>query len=326
VDRRCFLTWILAILVAPVAAEAQLQDKHLPRVGFLASGFGPSSDQRLEMMAGLQEFGFMEGQSVLLESRFAEGNAKRIPALAADLIAQHVAVLLAIGPSVLRTVRDATNTLPIVALDFETDPVEAGFAQSLARPGRNITGVFLDQAGLSGKWLELVSEIVPRLSRVAVMWDATTPTNQLRALKSAAAPLGVHVQTLEVRELPDLEGAFAAAAKGGAQAMVILGAPLLSRHGTRLAELSIATRLPLVSPFRENTAVGCLMSYGPRLTDAYHRIGVFAGRILKGATAGDLPIERPTRFELLINQKTARALGLVIPPSLMLRADEVIHP
>jgi putative ABC transport system substrate-binding protein len=157
------------------------------------------------------------------------------------------------------------------------------------------------------------------------MWDATTPKNQQRALESATARLGMQLHTLEVRELQDFERAFAAARKAGAQGMVILGAPLLSRHGTRLAELSIATRLPVVSPFRENTAVGCLMSYGPRLTDAYHRLAVFAGRILKGAHAEDLPIERPTRFELAINLKTAKSLGMTIPPSLLLRADEVIQ-
>ena len=230
------------------------------------------------------------------------------------------------GPSAIKAAKNVRGAVPIVAVDFESDPVAAGFATSFARPGRNITGVFLDQAALSGKWLELLKEAVPRLGRVAVLWDAATPPDQLNAIKVAANVLAVKVDTLKVRRLSDFEDAFGAAARMRAQGVVILSSPLMSRRGAELAAPAIAKRLATISLFQENATGGCLMSYGPSLADAYRRLGSLTGRILKGAKPGDLPLEQPTKFELVINLKTAKALGLTIPQSVLQRADQVIHP
>jgi putative ABC transport system substrate-binding protein len=218
-----------------------------------------------------------------------------------------------------------TATVPIVAIDLETDPVAAGYVTSLARPGGNVTGVFLDQAELSGKWLDLIREAVPGLSRVAVLRDAATPLHQLHAIQAAAKKLAVNPQTLEIRRVQEIEGAFARAASSRAQAVVMLSSPLVSRHGAELAAAATARRLPTISMFRENVAAGCLMGYGPSLADAWRRLGSFAGRVLKGAKAAEMPVERPDRFEFVVNLKTAKTLGLTLPPSLLLRADQTIE-
>jgi putative ABC transport system substrate-binding protein len=241
------------------------------------------------------------------------------------LVERRVDVIVTPGPSAIDAAKSVTGTVPIVAIDFESDPVAARYAASFAKPGGNITGVFLDHAELSGKWLDLLKEAVPKLGRVAVLWDTSTPTHQLNAIKVAAKVLALKIDTLEVRRLNDFEGAFGAAAKMRAQGVVILSSPLLSRHGPELAAAAIAKRLPTISLFREHATGGCLMSYGPSLADGYRRLGSLAGRILKGAKPADLPIEQPTKFELVINLKTAKALGLTIPPSLLARADQVIE-
>jgi putative tryptophan/tyrosine transport system substrate-binding protein len=218
-----------------------------------------------------------------------------------------------------------------VAIDFESDPVAEGFVASLARPGRNITGTFLDQADLSGKWRELLKEISPKLTRVALFWDSSAPSYQLDAIRASGRSMAMEMQTLRVGAAaparpgggPDFEGPFAAAAKGHAQAIVLRSSPLVSMSGPRLANLAVTKGLPTISMFRENAAAGCLVAYGPSLLDGWRRLGWFAGRILKGTKPADLPIDRPRRFELILNLKTAKALGLTIPPSLLLRADEV---
>ena len=274
---------------------------------------------------GLAEFGYVEKQNVAIEYRWAEERTERLAALVAELVERRVDVIVIPGPSAIDAAKSVTGTVPIVAIDFESDPVAARYAASFAKPGGNITGVFLDHAELSGKWLDLLKEAVPKLGRVAVVWDTSTPTYQLNAIKVAAKVLALKIDTLEVRRLNDFEGAFGAAAKMRAQGVVILSSPLLSRHGPELAAAAIAKRLPTISLFREHATGGCLMSYGPSLADGYRRLGSLAGRILKGAKPADLPIEQPTKFELVINLKTAKALGLTIPPSLLGRADEVIQ-
>ena len=233
-------------------------------------------------------------------------------------------MIIALGPAAVEAAKARTATVPIVASDLESDPVAAGFVASLARPGGNITGTFLDQAEISGKWLELLKTAIPKLSRVAVLWDSTTPSHQLRALEMGTPALAVTLQTLAVRGPEDFQGAFTAAARQHAQGVVMLSSPSVLRSGARLADLAATRRLPTISMFRQNAVAGCLMSYGPSLTDRYRRIGSFAARILKGARPADLPIERPTTFELVINLKTAKALGLTIPPSLLARADQII--
>ena len=327
--RRIGLAVVLMLTLATLVAETQ-QTVKMPQVGFLSSGTASAPNVGMAhvlqgLRDGLAEFAYVERQNVAFEYRRAEEKEERLPALAADLVERSVDVIVAAGPSAIKAAKNVRGAVPIVAIDFESDPVAAGFATSFAKPGGNITGVFLDQPELSGKWLELLKEAVPRLGRVAVLWDAATPPDQLNAIKVAAKVLALKVDTLEVRRLSDFEDAFGAAARMRAQGVVILSSPLMSRRGAELAAPAIAKRLATISLFRENATGGCLMSYGPSLADAYRRLGSLTGRILKGAKPGDLPLERPTKFELVINVKTAKALNLTIPQTLLLRADQIIE-
>jgi ABC-type uncharacterized transport system substrate-binding protein len=322
----------LVLLAAPLglveAQEQKTQPGKTAHIGFLSQGsasapIGPPLLRALQKR--LSELGYVQGHNLTIEYRYALGRTESLPSLAAELVRLHLDVIISVGPAALKAAKAATATVPIVAIDFESDPVAAGLVASFARPGGNITGTFLDQAELSGKWLELMKEIVPNLSRVAALWDATTPSDQLNALKTGARTLALMLQTFEVHTLEDLPQVFAAAARGHAQGMVLLSSPLVSRAGLQLAELAAANRLPTISMFRENATAGCFMSYGPSLADGYRLLGSFVGRILKGAKPADLPIDRPTKFELIINLKTAKALGLTIPPSVLARADEIIQ-
>jgi putative ABC transport system substrate-binding protein len=329
--RRAFVA-ILAggLLSVPLAAAGQPAGKG-PRIGYLSSGRRPTApdDVSAESIRVIREslgaLGYVEGQNLGIEYRFAEDRSERLPALAAALVALQVDLILAIGPASVRAAKDATSTIPIAAFDFESDPVGAGFAASLARPAGNITGIFLDQAELVGKWLDLIKEAVPGLSRVAALREAGAPVLQVRAIETGARALGLKLQELEVREPREFAGAFAAATRGHAQAVVILSSPTIARSGAQLSSLAIARRLPTISLFRENVTAGCLMAYGPSLTTERQHVASIAARILKGVKPGDLPIERPTRLELVINLKTAKTLGLTIPPSLLQRADQVIE-
>jgi putative ABC transport system substrate-binding protein len=332
ISRRRFLATVGASLaLVPVAIDAQPLEK-AARIGFLISGSatlnapnGILAPPLRAFREGLNELGFIEGQNIIVEYRFAEGEVGRLPSLAVELIGVRVAVILAIGPAALKAAKGATATVPIVAIDFESDPVAAGYITSLARPGGNITGTFLDQAELSGKWLQLLKEVIPALSRAAVLWDSAAPAYQLSAIQVAGRALRVTLQTIKVSGLEDFEGAFAAAAKNRAQAVVILSSPLVSRSGAELSALATKRRLPTISLFRENANAGCLIAYGPSLAHGWRRLGSLAGRVLQGTRVGDIPVERPTRFELIINLRTAKALGLTIPQSLLLRVDEVVE-
>jgi len=333
-DRRRFLLTSLAgTLAIPLNAEAlQAERPRPPVVGSIASGYrshwasgGRMAHVRSAFEDGLRDAGYVAGQNVVIDYRFAEGDPAKLPDVTAALIARNVEVLVAHGPAALRVARAATTRIPIVATDFETDPVAAGFAQSLARPGGNVTGAFLDQADLSGKWLELVREVVPRLVRITAIHDASTPADQSRALQMSAKVFRVQVQTVEVSSVQDFAGAFAAAARNGAQAVVLLSSPLISRHGREIADRATPKRLPTMSMFKENADEGCLMAYGPAQVESFRIVGRIVGRVLKGSSPAEIPIERPTRFELIINLKTAKALGLTIPQTLLLRADQVIE-
>jgi putative ABC transport system substrate-binding protein len=323
VKRRAFLVGTLGLVAAPLGAAAQ-QGK-VPRIGFLDQFSGPLPNLLSAFRESMGELGYVEDRNLAIDYRFAEGRTDRLPELAAELIGLRVDVIIALGPAAVEAAKARTATVPIVASDLESDPVAAGFVASLARPGGNITGTFLDQAEISGKWLELLKTAIPKLSRVAVLWDSTTPSHQLKALKMGAPALAVTLQTLAVRGPEDFQGAFTAAARQHAQGVVMLSSPSVLRSGARLADLAATRRLPTISMFRQNAVAGCLMSYGPSLTDRYRRIGSFAARILEGARPTDLPIERPMTFELVINLKTAKALGLTIPQSVLARADEVIQ-
>ena len=317
------ITLALGILVAPLVAVAQ-RTTSIPRIGVL--GMGPSPRPYWEgFLHGLQDLGYVVGQTLTIEERFAAGDAERFPALAAELVRLPVAVIFARGPAALQAAKQATDTIPIVAIDLESDPVQRGYAASLARPGGTVTGVFLDAPGLVGKWLELLKESIPQLARVTVLWDPTTGPVQPEAAQAAARLLALELHMLEVREASEFDTAVVAATRARADALLVLGSPLMSRNSQRLADLAATSRLPALSPFRAFAEAGGLMAYGPSQPEMYQRCGVQVGKILQGAKPGDLPIERPGRFELVFNLKTAKALGLTIPPTFFFQADEVIQ-
>ena len=331
-DRRAFITTLTGgLLAAPLAAGAQ-QPGATARVGFLNSGFaslaapsGIFGPLYQALREGLRELGYMEGQNLLIESRFGEQNPSRLVKLAAELIAWKPDVIIAPGADSLKAVRDLSANTAVVTVDYEVDPVAAGYISSFARPGANITGVFLDQPELAGKWLQLLKDVIPKLVRTAALKDFAVAADQLKALEVAATSLAITLQTVLVRGLDDFANAFTAASNGRAQGLVILSSPMISRQGSRLAGLAGARRLPTISFFAEHARTGCLMAYGPSQVEIWRRLGSQAARILKGAHPADLPSERPAKFELVINLKTAKALGLTIPPSLLQRADEVIE-
>jgi len=330
-DRRAFIRALVGSLGGiPLAASAQTTK--LAQIGFLSNGissFAQASQGRTAhtlqaLRDALAGFGYVENQTLKIEYRFAEEKEDRLPGLAAELVKYPVDVIIAPGPSVIKTAKSVTSVVPIVGLDYESDPVAAGFAASFARPSTNITGIFLDQANLTGKWLQLLQETIPKLVRVAVLWDTSTPNYQLQALKRAAQSLALTTDTLEVRQLNDFHNVFAAAVKMHSQGIVILSSPFTSRRGTELAAASVANHLPTISMFQENVTEGCLMSYGPIIADGYRDLGMLTGRILKGAKPADLPILQPSKLELSVNLKTAKLLGISVPQSLLVRADKVI--
>jgi len=326
IDRRAFLgTLAGGLLAAPLAAEAQPARK-IPVVGVVNSGAGPRSTTVDTTRQGLRELGYVEGQTIAFEVRFAGMKLETLPGVAADLVRRKVDVILVSGPAGIRAVRDATNTIPIVALDLESDPVQAGFARSLAQPGGNITGCWLDQPGLTGKWLELIGEAAPGARRIAVLRDPTTGPWQLEAIRASAEKLRIELQVFEIRRAGDVDHGLGAAVKGGSRALVQLSSPLFdSPLAKRIADVTLTHRLPSISMFRRFPERGGLMAYGPNQAQYYKHLSMYIDKILKGAKPGDLPIEQPTQFDLVINLKTAKALGLTIPPSLLQRADQVIE-
>jgi putative ABC transport system substrate-binding protein len=328
IDRRAFISRVaLGILLAPLAAGAQPPTK-IPRVGLLL--FGSPSDSATRFVEafrqGLRELGYVEGQNIAIEDRHAEGREHRLPDLAADLVRLKVDVIVAVGRLAASVARNATKTIPIV-MGSTSDPVGSGLVASLARPGGNLTGLSILASELSGKRLELLKEMVPRISRVAVLAYPANPALalQLRETQVAARTLGLQLQILEVRSPDDLDRAFGAAKKERAGALNILPSAFYAAHRKKLVDLAAESRLPAMYDSREYVEAGGLMAYGPNLSDLYRRAAGYVDKILKGAKPADLPVEQPTKFELVINLKTAKALGLTIPPSLMLQADEVIQ-
>ena len=277
------------------------------------------------MRQGLHDLGYIEGQTVVLAARWAEGQDERLPVLAAELVLLPVDVLVAVGPAAVRAATQATATVPIVVNDLETDPVASGLVASLARPGGNLTGVFLDMPELGGKWLEFLIALLGRLPRVAVLGHPAIHGSQFHAMAVAARRLGVPLHPLKVREINEYAQAFEAAVTGGAEALILLSAPLVSRHRGQLAALAVQHRLPALSLFPSFAEAGGLLAYGVTPVDTGRRGAVFVDKLLKGAKPADLPIERPMTFKLVINLKTAQVLGLTIPPTLLFQADEVIR-
>jgi putative ABC transport system substrate-binding protein len=308
------------------SAEAQ-QAKKVARIGFLSGGSATTtSPARYEVFRqGLGELGYVEGKNIVIEHRWAEGKLDRFPALAAELVRLKVDVIVTWGPTATLSAKEATNTIPIVMAN-DADPVASGFVASLARPGGNITGLSTLSPDLSGKQLELLKEIVPKLSRVAVLGASTSTSSALalRETELAAGALGVQLQYLDILGPKDIETAFREAGKGRADAILVLATAVLNTHRKQIVDLALKNRLPAIYP-AQYTEAGGLMSYEPNLADLWRRAAIYVDKILKGTKPADLPVERPTKFEFVINLKTAKQIGLTIPPNVLARADKVLR-
>ncbi|MFS8087199.1 MAG: ABC transporter substrate-binding protein, partial [Acidobacteriota bacterium] len=327
IDRRSFAK-ALALSLLGVSAMATAQTtQRLPVVGVLTGVSDIRSPSIGRVLRGLSELGYVEGKNFTVEFRSAAGKPAAFPAYAAELVARKVDVIYAMGPAAVNAARAATRVIPIVALDFETDPVQAGWAGSLARPGGNLTGTFLDNSVVAGKWIELLRVAAPGLRRVGLLWDSSTGSAQLLAAKAAAQGFGIETQVMEVKSTGDVETALRAGMQAGIGAIVVLSSPELSQPATikQIVDFAARNRLPSIALWRVFPDKGGLMSYGHAVEIFSPRAGVLIGKILNGAKPGDLAIELPTKFELVINLKTAKALGITIPQALRLRADEVIQ-
>ncbi len=319
----------LGVLIASPAADAQPPGK-VYRIGVLSNSPPtiPGVARNWEAFRqGLSERGWIEGQNILIEHRFTEGRVKRLLSLAAELVSLKPDLIVTASTPAARAAKQATSMIPIVMV-YVFDPVRLGLVASLARPGGNVTGVaFIAGPEIAGKYLELLKEAVPKVSRVAVLSNPDSPASPflLRETQVAAQVLAVKLQILEVQSPNELEGAFAAMSRERAGALLVLGHPFTFYHAKRIADLAAKSRLPAVYPFRESVEAGGLMAYAADAPDMYRRAAVYVDKILKGAKPGDLPVEQPTKFELVINLKTAKALGLTIPQSLILRGAQVIQ-
>jgi putative ABC transport system substrate-binding protein len=316
---------ILAVLFIASARFTQAQQpEKVSRIGFLSSGSLASSAPLAEAFReGLRELGYLEGKTINIEYRYAEGRLERLPGLAADLVRLKVDTIVTGGRPSTRAGKQATSTIPIV-MAAAGNPVGNGFVASLARPGGNITGLTTIRQDLTGKRLELLQEAVSKISRVAVLWGPPAASN-LKMTEVAAQSLGLELQSLEVRNPGDLEGAFQAATKERAQALVALRNPVIFNERKRIAEQAIKSRLPAICDDREFVEAGGLMSYGTNIADLYRRAATYVDKILKGAKPADLPVEQPMKFELIINLKTAKQIGHTIPPNVLARADKLIR-
>ena len=321
--RREFINLLCGAAAAwPRPAHAQ-QSSNLPRVGSIHTTRSENSEAFFQ---GLREAGYVDGQNVLLESRFSEGELGPVDEFARELVALNSSFIFASNPYAIRAALKATQAIPIVGIDLEDDPVASGWAQNLARPGRNLTGVFLDLPELGGKQIELLKEGVPTLSRLAVLWDATIGTVQFRATETAPRPAGITLQSLPIRSAQDVDAAFEQAVRERADGMVLLSSPLIYVERSHIVDLAVKGRLPTNTLFTAFPKLGgALMAYGPHFPSMFTRGASYVARILAGAKASELPIERPSKFELAINLKVAKALGLTIPETLLVRADEVIE-
>ena len=320
------LALALVLLAAPLAAEGQPPGR-LSRIGFLGNSTAPLEANLVgPFREGLRDLGYVEGRNVLIEYRWAEGRYERFPALIAELTALNVDLIVTAGTPASLAVKKATTSIPLVMVAVG-DPVATGLVASLGRPGGNITGLTSIAAEIEGKRLELLREVLPRVSHVAVLWNAASPVQviQERETRAAAQVLGMKYLSLGVRTREEIEEAFAALVRERPGALLVLADRLFLHHRARIMDFAAQHRLPGVHAYRELVEAGGLMSFGPSYAGMHRRAAYFVDRILKGAKPGDLPVERPARFELIINLKAAKVLGLTIPPSLLLRADEVIE-
>jgi putative ABC transport system substrate-binding protein len=315
------------LLALGLPAEAQ-QPKKVARIGYLAPGDAARESARFEVIRlALRELGYIEGQNIATEYRYAEGKIDRAPELAAELVRLKVDIIVVAGDRSVRVAKNATRTIPIVMVGSGLDPVEAGLVESLARPGGNVTGITNLGTELGGKRLELFKEAVPKLVRVAVLYDPVTPggVRELKeVLPTAARALGLTIQPREVRAADGFERVFVALSRERPDGLYVRGGPLMSANQKRIIGFALKSRLPSVYSNREPIDAGGLMYYGADLADSYRRVAYYVDRILKGAKPADLPVEQPTKFELVINLKTAKQIGVTIPPEVLARANTLI--
>jgi putative ABC transport system substrate-binding protein len=319
------LALAVTLLTISLPADAQ-QPTTIPRIGFLITSSPSVIATRMDAFRqGLLELGYLEGKNIVIERRHAEGKLDRLPALAAELVRLNVDVIVTSGPTATRPAKGATSTIPIV-MTFDDDPVGSGFVASLARPGGNVTGLSTLSPEISGKQLELMKEIIPRLGRVAVIGTSTRQgtAQNLKEMELAAGAFGVKLQYLDIQNPKDIETAFRAAGKGRADALLVLQSPVFNSQRAQIADLALKSRLPATYPRREFVEDGGLMSYGVSISDLDRRAATYVDKILKGAKPADLPVEQPTKFEFIINLKAAKQIGLTIPPNVLVRADKVI--
>ncbi|SRR6266404_1738309 len=325
-NRKIFC-FALSALIFAVSLPAQAQQPtKIPRIGFLGANFPTTNPARHEAFRqGLRELGYVEGKNIVIEWRYAEGKFDRLPDLAAELVRLKVDVMVTAGPQSTRPAKEATSTIPIV-MGFDNDPVGNGFVTSLARPGGNITGLSTLAPEISGKQLELLKEIVPKLSRVAVLGNSTLPGNAqaLKEMELAAGAFKVQLQYLDVLSPKDIETAFRAANKGRAGAVLVLQNPVATNQRTQITDLAVKNRLPAIYDRQEFVEDGGLMTYAVSSTDLFRRAATYVDKILKGRKPAELPVEQPTKFEFIINLKAAKQIGVTIPPYLLSRTDRVI--
>lgn len=327
IDRRAFIVGAAASLIAPALAKAQHAGK-VYRIGYLSAPTRQSVERVLDaFLRALRELGWVEGQNFIVEYRWAEGKVERLPDLAAELVRRNVDVIVAPAGSAALAAKNATSSIPIVMI-FPNDPVETGLVASLRRPGGNITGTTMTAGpGITGKKLQILKETIPHLSRVAFLSDPADPSfgDQMKEAEAAARFLRIRLQQVEARGPEEFDSAFAAMARERAEALLVMGASTFLVHRARLADLAVKGRIPTMYGLRESVEAGGLMAYAVNMTDFIGHAAVFVDKILKGAKPADLPVEQPTKFEFIINLKTAEAIGITIPDSILLRADEVLR-
>ena len=325
IERTTAAVLVFGLLASPLTADTQQAGK-VYRVGFLWDSYAVSPDGIEAFRQGLRDLGYVEGRTIAIEYRWAEGNPDRMREFAEELVRLKVDVIVAPSSIYTEAAKRATSTIPIIFLSH-ADPIGTGHVAGLARPGGNITGLSLMMTETNVKGLELLKETVPRLSRVAVLWDPATPSHGpgLRAIEAAGPALGVRVQPVAVRSATEFDGAFSAIVRQRAGGVLVLSTPIFIAGAKPLAELALKHKLPSMFGPRHHVEAGGLMSYSPNRADLYRRGAVYVDKILKGAKPVDLPVEQPMRFELVLNMKTAKALGITFPPTILIRAEQVIE-
>jgi putative ABC transport system substrate-binding protein len=321
--RRQFFGLLGGVAAWPVVAHAQRPaDGDLPRIGAI---FGSQSENNAAFRDGLSEAGYVDGQNVLIDERLHGSAVERADEFAREFVALKCKVILAATPYAIRSAMKATSNIPIIGVDLESDPVASGLVKSVARPGGNFTGFFLDIPDLGGKQIELLMEAVRQISRIAVIWDETIGEVQFHAAEAAPRPPGIELLSFPIRRAEDFNTALERAVQARAQGLILLSSPMIFVQRARIAELALEARMPTISLFTAFPTVGGLMAYGPNFPLLYRQAASYVGRVLAGANPSELPIQRPTKFELVINQKTAKALNIEIAPTLLARADQVIE-